>query len=58
MKKTKETKLQELERRIARLEKDRVVIIPVSPSFPNNTFPSVPVHYHNGCPCYDNPCIR
>lgn len=52
----KETKIEELERRIAKLESERIVIMPIAPTTPQKQQIPVP-HYHNGTPCYMNPCV-
>jgi len=51
----KETKIQELERRIAELEK-RPVFITHPVYDPRHFTTQPPHHYHNGMPCYQNPC--
>jgi len=55
----KETKLQELERRIKDLENNRLIFVQ-NPN-PPIVFPpplyDQNLHYHNGQPCRNNPCI-
>ena len=51
MKKDKDNKIEELERRISELEKNRIIYVPLAQSAPQI------FHYHNGTPCYNNPCF-
>lgn len=55
----KKTKLQELEERIQKLEREmgnKTIIIPNYP--PVNLPANNPnLHYHGSMPCYNNPCV-
>ena len=57
----KETKIQELERRIKWLEDTHFNPIINIPSYPPIIFPQTTtdpnLHYHNGQPCRNNPCV-
>jgi len=63
--KKKETKLQELERRIKYLEDVSKPQLPsYTPPYPQPYIPQGPInphnpnlHYHGTMPCYNNPCI-
>ncbi len=50
----KETKIQELERRIILLEKNQTILHQIYPQQQYN--PNSNLHHHNGIACYNNPC--
>jgi hypothetical protein len=52
--KKKETKLQELERRIKVLE-DRATTLP--PNYPQDPNWFTIHHFHGSQPCFNNPCV-
>lgn len=57
----KKPTIDELLKRIEELEKRQGQCQPIYPGYPyhpEEMFPkfSSPLHYHNGCPCYNNPC--
>lgn len=47
---TTKQEIEQLKERIARLEQTILVMTQLNPP----TMP--PLHYHNGQPCYNNPC--
>ena len=52
-----EKEIEELKKRIEELEK-RPVYIPVYPPIYNQpNYHNTALHYHNGQPCYQNPCV-
>lgn len=55
----KETKMQELERRIAALEARPYPMstTPMTRVADNQDYLPQKIHYHNGAPCYNNPCV-
>ena len=58
---TNEDEIKELKKRIEELERRPIPyyhpIIINNPPTPNIPPPGVNVHYHNGQPCYQNPCV-
>lgn len=51
-----EKEIEELKKRIAELEK-RPVIYPTYPPIQYQPPQYQHFHYHNGMPCYNNPCF-
>lgn len=57
MKTKLEKRIEELEKRIIILEQNRIYIIQPQ-SMPTLTYgPSITYHFHNGTPCYNDPCV-
>lgn len=56
--KEEDSKIKELEKRIADLEK-RPIYIPYTPpiQYPSIQYQTPPHHWHNGTICYQNPCV-
>lgn len=52
----KKTKLEDLEKRVSTLEaRITHIYIKLPPS--QSIQPIRPVHFHNGSPCYNDPCV-